>query len=45
MLSQAHNHLQQCWRVAFFPGTAIFLTVLSFNLAGEDLNEVLDPRR
>jgi peptide/nickel transport system permease protein len=31
--------------MAFFPGTAIFLTVLSFNLAGEALNDLLDPRR
>jgi hypothetical protein len=27
-----------------FPGNAIFFTVLSFNLAGEALNEMLDPR-
>ncbi len=26
------------------PGAAIFFTVLSFNLAGEALNEMLDPR-
>jgi peptide/nickel transport system permease protein len=45
MLNQAQNFLQQSWWMAFFPGTAIFATVLSFNLAGEALNEVLDPRR
>lgn len=45
MLNQAQNFLQQSWWMAFFPGIAIFLTVLSFNLAGEALNEVLDPRR
>lgn len=45
MLNQAQNFLQQAWWMAFFPGTAIFLTVLSFNLAGDLLNEVLDPRR
>jgi peptide/nickel transport system permease protein len=45
MLNQAQNFLQQSWWMAFFPGTAIFLTVLSFNLAGEALNEALDPRR
>jgi peptide/nickel transport system permease protein len=45
MLNQAQNFLQQAWWMAFFPGTAIFLTVLSFNLAGDALNELLDPRR
>jgi peptide/nickel transport system permease protein len=45
MLNQAQNFLQQSWWMAFFPGIAIFLTVLSFNLAGEALNEALDPRR
>ncbi|MBI4270731.1 MAG: ABC transporter permease, partial [Candidatus Rokubacteria bacterium] len=45
MLNQAQNFLQQAWWMPFFPGTAIFLTVLSFNLAGEALNEVLNPRR
>jgi len=44
MLNQAQNFLQQAWWMPFFPGTAIFLTVLSFNLAGEALNEILSPR-
>jgi peptide/nickel transport system permease protein len=45
MLNQAQNFLQQAWWMPLFPGAAIFLTVLSFNLAGEALNEMLDPRR
>jgi peptide/nickel transport system permease protein len=44
MLNQAQNFLQQAWWMPFFPGAAIFFTVLSFNLAGEALNEMLDPR-
>lgn len=44
MLNEAQNFLQQAWWLPFFPGAAIFLTVLSFNLAGEALNEMLDPR-
>ena len=44
MLNQAQNFLQQAWWMPFFPGAAIFLTVLSFNLAGEALNDMLDPR-
>jgi peptide/nickel transport system permease protein len=45
MLNQAQNFLQQAWWMPLFPGLAIFLTVLSFNLAGEALNEALSPRR
>jgi peptide/nickel transport system permease protein len=44
MLNQAQNFLQQAWWMPVFPGVAIFLTVLSFNLAGEALNEALAPR-
>ena len=44
MLNQAQNFLQQAWWMPFFPGASIFLTVLSFNLAGEALNDMLDPR-
>ena len=44
MLNQAQNFLQQAWWMPVFPGMAIFLTVLSFNLAGEALNEALAPR-
>jgi len=44
MLNQAQNLLQQAWWMPFFPGAAIFFTVLSFNLAGEALNDMLDPR-
>ncbi len=32
------------WWLAVFPGTAIFITVASFNLLGEALSEWLDPR-
>jgi peptide/nickel transport system permease protein len=45
MLNQAQNFLQQAWWMPFFPGAAIFLTVLAFNLAGDALTELLDPRR
>jgi peptide/nickel transport system permease protein len=31
--------------MAVFPGLAIVLTVLSFNLVGDALRDVLDPRR
>ncbi len=32
------------WWLAFFPGTAIMLTVLSFNVLGDWLRDFLDPR-
>ncbi len=32
------------WWISFFPGFAIFLTVLALNLAGEGLNDALNPR-
>ena len=32
------------WWVAFFPGVAIVITVLSFNVLGDALRDVLDPR-
>lgn len=33
------------WWLAVFPGLAIFLTVLSFNLLGEGLTDALDPKQ
>ncbi|WP_339109649.1 ABC transporter permease [Thioclava sp. GXIMD4216] len=36
--------LAQAWWVSFFPGVAILLTVLAFNLIGEGLNDALNPR-
>jgi peptide/nickel transport system permease protein len=32
------------WWLAVFPGTAIMLTVLSFNILGDWLRDFLDPR-
>ena len=36
--------LLDAWWISFFPGLAIFLTVLALNLAGEGLNDALNPR-
>lgn len=33
------------WWMSVFPGLAIFLTVLAFNLVGDGLRDVLDPRQ
>jgi peptide/nickel transport system permease protein len=32
------------WWYSAFPGVAIFLTVLGFNLLGDGLRDILDPR-
>lgn len=37
-------HDWPAWWLGFFPGSAIFLTVLSYNLMGEGLRDALDPR-
>jgi ABC-type dipeptide/oligopeptide/nickel transport system permease subunit len=44
MLSDAQSYLSQAPRLAVFPGIAIFLCSLSFNLLGDGLRDILDPR-
>lgn len=44
MISTARNYLPVWWWYATFPGLAIYLTVLGFNLMGDGLRDVLDPR-
>jgi peptide/nickel transport system permease protein len=45
MLNTAQRFLTQAPWMAVFPGIAIFLTVLAFNLFGDGLRDVLDPKR
>ena len=45
MLSEGRGFLEQAWWMALFPGIAIFVTVLSFNILGDALRDVLDPRQ
>ena len=44
MLSAAQPFIDSAPRLAIFPGVAIFLATLSFNLLGDGLRDVLDPR-
>jgi peptide/nickel transport system permease protein len=44
MLNVAKNFLEQAPWMALFPGIAIFLVVLGFNLLGDGLRDALDPR-
>lgn len=43
MLSDATQFLQRAWWVTF-PGVAILITVLAFNLMGDGLRDALDPK-
>ncbi|MBL6077560.1 ABC transporter permease [Belnapia sp. T18] len=44
MLNSAQRFLTQAPWLAIFPGLAIFLVVLAFNLMGDGLRDALDPR-
>jgi peptide/nickel transport system permease protein len=44
MISTARNYLPTWWWYAVFPGLAIFITVLGFNLLGDGLRDILDPQ-
>ena len=44
MLNTAQRFLTQAPWMAIYPGLAIFLTVLSFNLLGDGLRDALDPK-
>ena len=46
MLAEARNYLfSGDWWLSLFPGLAISVTVIGFNLLGDGLRDVLDPRR
>jgi peptide/nickel transport system permease protein len=44
MLSDTYRYLNEAPYLAFFPGIAIVLSVLGFNLLGDGLRESLDPK-
>lgn len=44
MLSEGRNYVFTAPHLVFFPGFAIMLTVLGFNLLGDGLRDALDPR-
>jgi peptide/nickel transport system permease protein len=44
ILSNARQLLPSAWWLSVFPGLAIFLTVISYNLVGEGLRDAGDPR-
>jgi peptide/nickel transport system permease protein len=44
MLAFARKYMMLAWWTAVFPGLAIFITVLGFNLLGDSLRDAFDPR-
>ncbi len=44
MVSVARSYMPDWWWYSLFPGLFIFLTVLGFNLFGDGLRDMLDPR-
>jgi len=45
MLFDGRAFVEDAWWLGLFPGLAIFLTVLAFNVVGDALRDVLDPRQ
>lgn len=44
MLSSGREFVREAWWFAFFPGMAIFVTVLCLNLIGDGWRDAVDPR-
>ncbi|MGE2722700.1 ABC transporter permease [Mycolicibacterium celeriflavum] len=45
MIFDSQGFVTMAWWMAVFPGAAIFVVVLAFNLLGDGLRDVLDPRQ
>ncbi len=44
MLTAGKDYLEFAWWLSLFPGLAILVTVIAYNLVGEGLRDALDPR-
>lgn len=44
ILTSGKDNIEVAWWLSFYPGLAILVTVLSYNLVGEGLRDALDPR-
>jgi len=44
MVTTGRDYLRDAWWLVTFPGLAIFLTVMAFNLFGDSLRDYLDPK-
>lgn len=45
ILTQAKECIEVAWWLSLFPGLAIFLTVMGYNLLGEALRDIFDPKK
>jgi peptide/nickel transport system permease protein len=45
MIFDSQGFVTMAWWMAVFPGAAIFVTVLAFNLLGDGLRDILDPKQ
>jgi len=43
-IAEARRYLPDAWWFATFPGLAIFMSVMGFNMLGDGLRDILDPR-
>jgi peptide/nickel transport system permease protein len=44
MINTSRNYIMNAWWYSIFPGLAIFITVLVFNLLGDGIREIMDPK-
>ena len=45
MVSEGRDFILKQWWISTFPGLAIFIVVLAFNLLGDTLRDIYDPRQ
>ena len=45
MIEEGRKYLHDSWWYSTFPGLMIFVTVLAFNLVGDTLRDIFDPRQ
>jgi peptide/nickel transport system permease protein len=44
MLTEGKDNIEIAWWMSLYPGLAIFITVMGYNLLGEGIRDTLDPR-
>lgn len=45
MVAQGRRFILEQWWISTFPGIAIFVSILAFNLLGDTLRDIMDPRQ
>lgn len=45
IIADGRTYIQEAWWIAVFPGIAIAIAVLSLNLMGDGLRDIIDPRQ